>query len=242
MPNRILKESICTSDSIDELNWFEEVLFCRLLVNCDDYGRFDGRPKIIKNKLFPLKDNLTVKAVENAVNKLASVGLVALYVFEGKPYLYLPTWNEHQIVRAKRSRYPAPEDGVKSSASICNQMQANVSVIQSNPNPNPNPINNSTAPRCDAALVMPLVGDKEFPIFPEMVAEWSELYPAVDVMQELRNMVGWCKANPSKRKTEKGVARFIAAWLEKTQNRGGNKPKRAMQTAGEMSDDAWKWV
>lgn len=48
MPNRIIKESICVSDSIDSLSWFEEVLFYRLIVVCDDYGRFDGRIPIIK--------------------------------------------------------------------------------------------------------------------------------------------------------------------------------------------------
>ena len=61
MPNRILKESVCTSDSVNKLSWFEEVLFYRLIVNCDDYGRFDGRVSIIKNRLFPLKENLTGK-------------------------------------------------------------------------------------------------------------------------------------------------------------------------------------
>ena len=133
MPNRIIKESICTSDSVDQLSWFEEVLFYRLIVNCDDFGRFDGRTAVIKNRLFPLKDNLTIKSVENAINKLASAGLVSLYVFEGKPYLYLPTWNEHQTIRAKRSKYPEPE-------SICKQMisddcKCSRNPIQSNPNP-----------------------------------------------------------------------------------------------------------
>lgn len=136
MPNRIIKESICTSDSLDCLSWFEEVLFYRLIVNCDDYGRFDGRTAVIKNRLFPLKENLTLKTVENAINKLANIGLVALYVFEGKPFLYLPTWNEHQNVRAKRSKYPAPEDGVNTSDCKCMQMHADVPVIQSNPNTN----------------------------------------------------------------------------------------------------------
>ena len=132
MPNRILKETICTSDSIDGLSWFEEVLFYRLIVNCDDYGRFDGRPAIIKNRLFPLKEKLTISTVSNAINALASAGLVVLYVFEGKPFLYLPTWNEHQTVRAKRSKYPAPDESVKTSEIICKRMQADVPVIQSN--------------------------------------------------------------------------------------------------------------
>lgn len=144
MPNRILKESIRESDSIDALSWFEEVLFYRLIVSCDDYGRFDGRISVIKNRLFPLKDDLTLKAVSRAIDKLVTTGLVALYEFEGKPYLYLPTWTAHQNVRAKRSKYPEPgtvSGSVLASASKCMQMQAeennstqphaNVPVIQS---------------------------------------------------------------------------------------------------------------
>ena len=122
MPNRILKESICTSDSVDSLSWFEEVLFYRLIVNCDDYGRFDGRAAIIKNRLFPLKENLTAKTVSGALEKLARTGLVTLYEFEGKPYLYLPGWNHHQNVRAKKSKYPEPEN-------ICIQMNADESKL-----------------------------------------------------------------------------------------------------------------
>ena len=141
MPNRIIKESICTSDSIDGLTWFEEVLFYRLIVNCDDYGRFDGRAAVIKSRLFPLKDNITVKAVDAALKKLVSVELVALYVFEGKPYLHLPTWDKHQQIRAKRSKYPSPEDAEQADDAICNHMISDDSKcprnpIQSESNPN----------------------------------------------------------------------------------------------------------
>lgn len=142
MPNRILKESIRESDSIDSLNWFQEVLFYRLIVSCDDYGRFDGRTSVIKNRLFPLKEDLTLKTVADAIQKLVSAGLVVLYEYDGKPYLYLPTWTAHQNVRAKRSKYPDPEiacNNVNASASKCihdedsgNHLQENVPVIQSN--------------------------------------------------------------------------------------------------------------
>ena len=132
MPNRIIKESICTSDSIDRLSWFEEVLFYRLIVSCDDYGRFDGRPAIIKNRLFPLKEKLTLKTVSDAINMLASAGLVVMYMYDDKPFLYLPTWNEHQNVRAKKSKYPSPENGMITFESNCKQMNSDVPVIQSN--------------------------------------------------------------------------------------------------------------
>ena len=39
MPNRILKDSICTSPNIDTLSREAEVFFYRLLVQCDDHGR-----------------------------------------------------------------------------------------------------------------------------------------------------------------------------------------------------------
>ena len=134
MPNRILKESICASDSIDQLSWFEECVFYRLMVNCDDYGRFDGRVSIIKNRLFPLKEGLKPKTVETALRKLVEVGLVVLYESDGKPYLYLPTWEKYQTIRNKQSKYPDPNT-CKQLQSIeikCNQLQANVPVIQTN--------------------------------------------------------------------------------------------------------------
>lgn len=137
MPNRIIKESICTSDSIDELSWLEECFFYRLIVNCDDYGRMDARPKILKSKLFPMKDNLTLKDVENALQKLVDIGCVRIYECEGKPYLYLPAWEVHQTVRAKKSKYPDPSKSLEKKTHECNciHVHADVPVIQSNPNP-----------------------------------------------------------------------------------------------------------
>lgn len=137
MPNRILKESICTSDSISSLTDFQEAFFYRLIVNCDDFGRMDARPAILKARLYPLRERLTLKEIQSALRALADAGCVEVYEVDGKPYLHLPSWEVHQQIRAKKSKYPSPDSGVKSSDIICNQVQANVPVIQSNPNPNP---------------------------------------------------------------------------------------------------------
>ena len=56
-------------------------------------------------------------------------------------------------------------------------------------------------------------------------AKWSQLYPNVDVLQQLRNMAGWCDANPTKRKTRGGIKRFITAWLAREQDKGGKTPQ-----------------
>jgi len=108
MPNRTIKESICTSESLAQLTDFEENLFYKLIVNCDDYGRFDGRPTIIKSRCYPLRDRLTLKSIEEAISSLARVGCVELYEVDSKPYLHFPAWRFHQQIRAKYSKYPAP--------------------------------------------------------------------------------------------------------------------------------------
>lgn len=61
-----------------------------------------------------------------------------------------------------------------------------------------------------------------FPIHAEQVERWKELYPAVDVIAELRKMMGWLDANPTKRKTRSGMMRFAINWLSKQQDKGGN--------------------
>jgi len=124
MPNRIIKESIKKSPTIDQLSWFEEVVFYRIIVTADDYGRLDGRITVLKNELFPTKDNITKKSIEDALVKLVSTGLVCRYEANDIPFLYLPTWESHQQIRAKRSKFPEPDI-------ICNQMISNVTVIQS---------------------------------------------------------------------------------------------------------------
>ena len=140
MPNRILKESICASENIDQLTAFQETFFYRLMVNCDDYGRMDARTKILAARLFPLRE-LRTSQVDDALKALTSAELILIYEVDGKPFLQMKTWDKHQQVRAKKSKYPSPDDG------ICNQMISSDNKclrnpIQSNPNPNPNPKEN----------------------------------------------------------------------------------------------------
>ena len=126
VPDRIIRESICTSDTLNELSDFEERFWNRLIVNCDDYGIFDARPAVLKARLFPLRESLTFKNIADALNRLASVGLIELYQVDGKPYLRVVTWERYQRIRAKKSKFPQPDGS-------CCQMTANDSKCPRNP-------------------------------------------------------------------------------------------------------------
>jgi hypothetical protein len=56
------------------------------------------------------------------------------------------------------------------------------------------------------------------------IIQWQKTYPAVDVFAELAKMESWLDANPSKRKTSKGIKRFVNSWLSRAQDRGGSSP------------------
>lgn len=128
MPSRILKESICTSDNLDRLTAFQETFFYRLIVNCDDFGRMDARPKILASRLFPLR-SIREEQISDALRALTSAELVTLYNVGGKPFLQMNTWERHQQIRARKSRFPAPDDisgnQLISDDINCNQMISN---------------------------------------------------------------------------------------------------------------------
>lgn len=62
-----------------------------------------------------------------------------------------------------------------------------------------------------------------YPVYQNDVDIWSSLYPAIDVMQELRKMKDWCDSNPARRKTKRGIKRFISGWLMRQQDEGGSR-------------------
>ena len=99
----------------------------------------------------------------------------------------------------------------------------------------PAPQKPQAAPSSPVVISIILNDKTEYPITEADVEGWKDLYPAVDVMQELRKMKGWADANPTKRKTKAGIKRFINAWLAKEQDRyhgPGNSQQQPYQGGG----------
>lgn len=160
MPNRIIKESICTSDKINSLSDFEFRLWVGLITQADDMGRGDARPAVIKGRVFPLRERVSVKDIDTAVHGLAAKGCVSLYTVGGKPYFWFPTWGNHQRVRNCKIKYPGPEDADSSpqSAASCGESRRTAADCgelrpksESNPNTNPNPNPNPNPTRAGGA-------------------------------------------------------------------------------------------
>ena len=101
-------------------------------------------------------------------------------------------------------------------------------------NVNANVLNTSVAsdsgdssPQEKNGLKMLLKGGEEYLIDSGQIEIYKELFPEIDVEQQLRFMCSWCLQNPAKRKTSRGVGRFINGWLTKEAQEAAekNKPK-----------------
>lgn len=110
MPNRLIYESIGTSESVAKMSDFQFRLWVGLIVMADDFGNGDARPAIIKGRVFPLRDRVTVKDIDTALHGLAAIGCVSLYEVGGKPYYTFPTWANYQRVRNKIHKIPTPDE------------------------------------------------------------------------------------------------------------------------------------
>jgi hypothetical protein len=127
MPNRWLRDSILASRTLAELSDFAERLFFRLLVVCDDYGRFNSDPAIVRSVCFPLlADKIKCVRIEKTLDELIRSGIARFYLAEGKVIGELINFTRFQQPRAKKSKFPGPgHEFLRTFVNIREQMRAN---------------------------------------------------------------------------------------------------------------------
>ncbi len=134
MPNRILRDSALDSDRLARVSEPAEVLFYRLLMLADDFGRFDGRLSVIRARAFALRQSVTEDEVMHRLAELSTEGLICTYLVQGKDYIYIPRFGQRQ--RAEKSKFPDPDsqESVKglstvSQSTVSGQSSAPVVVV-----------------------------------------------------------------------------------------------------------------
>lgn len=108
---------------------------------------------------------------------------------------------------------------------VSNNTQSKVNQIKVNKNKecsSSSPVAKATPKEPESYFIKLILNDNSYYyVIDEEVKEYKSLYPNVNVEQQLRNMAGWLNANQRKRKTKRGIKRFINCWLSKEQDRGG---------------------
>lgn len=76
---------------------------------------------------------------------------------------------------------------------------------------------------------------------------WRITYPEIDIDHEIQRMACWCYSNPSNRKAQRGIRRFINSWLSREHNRIQRDARRRRDPtstrgttlAQDLSDTSW---
>lgn len=122
MPNRIIREDILTSESVDALDPPSEVFYRRLMSKVDDHGLYDARPAILKSHLYPLRhDRVREADITRWMAACQKAGLIVLYSHDGKPYL--------QMLKTKWKARSEPKYPLPTSARNCTQPQATAPLV-----------------------------------------------------------------------------------------------------------------
>ncbi|MUV13553.1 hypothetical protein [Noviluteimonas gilva] len=220
MPSRIIREGITTSEPLSFVSFEAETLFYRLIVTADDFGLYDGRPVIVRARCMPLRD-VTASQVGEWLRELAEHSLILQYEDEGRPYIAIPKFK--QRTRNAAPKYPLPDGWNTNDGQLTGNGQSLASVVGGVVGGVFEDESNGAAPPAaqPPAITLPLNTGAEFPVTPEQVREFTDLYPAVDVLAQLRKMRGWLIANPANRKTKAGILRFVTRWLGQEQDKSG---------------------
>lgn len=86
-----------------------------------------------------------------------------------------------------------------------------------------------------AAYSLPLKDGTSYIIDRAELVRWRDRFPALDVDQQFRSMTAWLEVSPERRKTRRGIGRFICSWLSRRVDQ--NKPQQGGGGEGDSTGE-----
>lgn len=212
---RTIKPEFFTSEDIVSLTPLSRLFYVSLWCESDREGRLEWKPGTFKMRYFP-GDSCDIHAMGD---ELVANKLIVIYAVDGKTYAEIPTFKEHQIINNRETLSSIPPR--VNHASTTRQPRVKAEGKEGREGREGN--STDLLPKSEPVVSIPLNDNTEHPITQSLIDEWAQTFPAVDVVQELREMRTWSSANPSQRKTARGVNAFVVRWLGKEQDKGGKK-------------------
>jgi len=107
---RTVKPEFWSDRRMAELPYRTRLFYMALWNFVDDHGRGRAIPKELAGFAFPHDDDVGGREVTEMLGELAAAGRVQLYKVDDDAYLWIPRFNEHQVINnpAKLSRFPDP--------------------------------------------------------------------------------------------------------------------------------------
>ncbi len=221
---RMFSLDVVGSDKFLDMPATAQCLYFHLGMRADDDGFISSPKQLIKSIACTNGDLKTL--AENGYIIPFNSGIIVIKHWKQNNYLRSDRYKKTRHIQEKSQlliiddEYVLSTDGIPNSDTWYTQDSIGKdSIVKDSINTICSETEESAPNR--SGILLPL-NDKTFYNVPlDKISMWEETYPAVDVMQELKKMIAWLDANPTKRKTRRGICKFINNWLSKEQDRGG---------------------
>lgn len=194
------------------------VSFAGLWTVADREGRFRWRAEELKLDCLPY-DNCDFAEVLAA---LETAGFVQKYVVDGKPYGVVPSFAEHQVISPREAQSSLPDPAGNVVTGNCTREGVREGKGKGTGTEGSSEALSRSEPDSPICFEYPTIGPDgpSWRLRRVQVDEWRATYPGVDVLAECRRALAWVKANPGRRKTAKGMPKFLVSWLSRAVDSG----------------------
>lgn len=197
------------------------VAFAGLWTAADRDGRFRWHARELKLDCLP-HDDVDFGDVLAALER---GGFIRRYEVSGRAYGLVRSWQDHQRPRndEEDSKLPAPpdnSDGFVTAQSLGKERKGKEEEGKGTEGSSEAP--RRSEPDSPICLEFPTTGPggSSWRLRRVQVDEWRATYPGVDVLAECRRALAWVKANPGRKKTAKGMPKFLLSWLSRAVDSG----------------------
>lgn len=223
---RTIKPEFPQSESMGRVSRESRLCFIMLWTIADDLGRLRGNSRMLASLLYPY-DIDAGKRIDGWLDELEKEKCILRYKSDsGDSYIAILNWSQHQkIDKPSKSKIPGPDSetlariredsrdieepprGVVGGSKDQGEDQG--SSICTEPETDSMPLAEHGFLLADGSIWRPTVAKMH---------EWQAAFPVMDIDGQMRLAGQWLKDNPAKRKTERGMTRFLFSWLERAQN------------------------
>lgn len=108
---KLYTKTVDSLDLNDMPDDFTRLLWVLLPLQLDRCGRGIDNPAWVRSKIFPLRLDVDVDQVRDAMNWYEARGMIERYEKNGRKYFWIPTWHKYQgsTSREGDSEIPAPD-------------------------------------------------------------------------------------------------------------------------------------
>ena len=241
---RMISKKITDTDAFLDMPLSSQALYFHFIQNADDDG-FLGSPNSIIRKIGANKNDYDILVGKRFVIPFET-GICVIKHWHIHNYIqndrYTPTTYSDEMAELELKDNKAYtlkiEQNLENVSSLYPQYSIDKDKLGKDSIDKDNIIAQCNTVASEPVLYKLQLNDNSyFEVTQSFYDELKPLYPAVNLDNEFNKMIGWIIGNPTKRKTRRGIKKFIINWLSKRQDKNNQDNSNMWNNLNEVFNE-----